>query len=483
MTTPVKERLETRALRDVGLCGHITSAEPHDVACLRPIGHDGGEHELPGRQLGERRTPEPLPDCSYFGGNGDPRKCNSSRCPRHGQQRSGHAEVEAWKGTAEDGSVGFDLLHGGRSLGAVTFAADGDVEIVIRKHEKSPQEPREGRPESTDAGNGIGSRGGAGQPGASEVGDGARHRVDAPSPAPFPRPTQATVAAPETSGALERGEISAMPARGPEEGAGTLLTFDAGGIDPVERNPPWTQPLAHRTTKAEVTSKTPLRQCPHCLEYCGCPRIPDDGLRAEIDRIEAKARKLIKHVPLPAHVVLTNGGQRCDMAVGPCACGAWHDSGETLKRVFEASSCTDYPVSGPDMALYIAAEAMAIYGFIGGWRCRICMVATEGDENNAGYAPKPFPHHSSCVLHHDPRSETARPFKKGDVIAFLQRVRFRLDEVVGSRARMTMLVDDHGAEGEWEQVGGPHSLVDAIVVSETGIQSNDRADAEAVVPE
>lgn len=36
--------------------------------------------------------------------------------------------------------------------------------------QNSPQEPREGRPDKTDVGNGIGSSGRAGQPGASEVG-------------------------------------------------------------------------------------------------------------------------------------------------------------------------------------------------------------------------------------------------------------------------------------------------------------------------
>jgi len=36
---------------------------------------------------------------------------------------------KAWRGTAEDGSTGYDL--DGRAL--VTFAADGDIEIVIRK--------------------------------------------------------------------------------------------------------------------------------------------------------------------------------------------------------------------------------------------------------------------------------------------------------------------------------------------------------------
>jgi hypothetical protein len=40
---------------------------------------------------------------------------------------------EAWMGIGEDGSVGFDLRHKGKSLGAVTFASDGEVEIVIAK--------------------------------------------------------------------------------------------------------------------------------------------------------------------------------------------------------------------------------------------------------------------------------------------------------------------------------------------------------------
>jgi hypothetical protein len=31
---------------------------------------------------------------------------------------------------------------------------------------------------------------------------------------------------------------------------------------------------------------------------------------------------------LPAGVIRTNGGVRCDMEIGPCACGAWHQAGE-----------------------------------------------------------------------------------------------------------------------------------------------------------
>lgn len=29
-------------------------------------------------------------------------------------------------------------------------------------------------------------------------------------------------------------------------------------------------------------------------------------------------------IPLPENAHRTNAGQRCDMADGPCACGAWH---------------------------------------------------------------------------------------------------------------------------------------------------------------
>lgn len=33
-------------------------------------------------------------------------------------------------------------------------------------------------------------------------------------------------------------------------------------------------------------------------------------------------------VPLPSHITKRNGGQTCDMAIGPCACGAWHSESE-----------------------------------------------------------------------------------------------------------------------------------------------------------
>ncbi len=34
--------------------------------------------------------------------------------------------------------------------------------------------------------------------------------------------------------------------------------------------------------------------------------------------------------PMPLDRVRFNGGQRCDMLVGPCACGAWHKSEDRL---------------------------------------------------------------------------------------------------------------------------------------------------------
>ena len=30
-------------------------------------------------------------------------------------------------------------------------------------------------------------------------------------------------------------------------------------------------------------------------------------------------------IPLPETVEIYNAGTRCDMALGPCACGAWHE--------------------------------------------------------------------------------------------------------------------------------------------------------------
>lgn len=37
-------------------------------------------------------------------------------------------------------------------------------------------------------------------------------------------------------------------------------------------------------------------------------------------------------VNLPDKLKLFNGGVLCDMAVGPCACGAWHDE-DIMERI------------------------------------------------------------------------------------------------------------------------------------------------------
>ncbi len=69
-----------------------------------------------------------------------------------------------------------------------------------------------------------------------------------------------------------------------------------------------------------------------------------------------------------------------------------------------------------------------------------------------------------------------RQFQPGDVVTFLQEVRYRLDKVSIDRrpgsvrfgkpmAEMTMIVDDLGHKGEWKQLGGPSSLEGAILVS------------------
>jgi len=47
--------------------------------------------------------------------------------------------------------------------------------------------------------------------------------------------------------------------------------------------------------------------------------------------IRMKARKpgySTPIVPLPSNSKIRNGGALCDMATGPCACGAWHYLGE-----------------------------------------------------------------------------------------------------------------------------------------------------------
>ncbi len=88
----------------------------------------------------ERRTNEVQPEWAVLiNEDGEPYAVDDGT-RRRSVDTSGNVEPRrrsdgaphAWKGKAEDGSVGFDLRHEGRSLGAVTFAADGDVEIVLR---------------------------------------------------------------------------------------------------------------------------------------------------------------------------------------------------------------------------------------------------------------------------------------------------------------------------------------------------------------
>lgn len=78
------------------------------------------------------------------------------------------------------------------------------------------------------------------------------------------------------------------------------------------------------------------------------------------------------------------------------------------------------------------------------------------------------------------RSETARPFRAGDVIAYLPKMRFRIDEVLiderprsvtrGKQlAEMTMIANDRGETVDYKQMGGPCHLEGAVVVpSPTG---------------
>lgn len=39
---------------------------------------------------------------------------------------------------------------------------------------------------------------------------------------------------------------------------------------------------------------------------------------------DAAGKPATQFIEVPEDVVLTNGGVRCDLLSGPCACGAWH---------------------------------------------------------------------------------------------------------------------------------------------------------------
>ena len=38
-------------------------------------------------------------------------------------------------------------------------------------------------------------------------------------------------------------------------------------------------------------------------------------------------------VPMPDGIVTKNGGTECDMAAGPCSCGAWHSRKDWQRRI------------------------------------------------------------------------------------------------------------------------------------------------------
>jgi hypothetical protein len=49
-------------------------------------------------------------------------------------------------------------------------------------------------------------------------------------------------------------------------------------------------------------------------------------------------------MPMPPGILLYNGaGEPCDMAAGPCLCGAWHNLTETLRRINNVFSLDGMP--------------------------------------------------------------------------------------------------------------------------------------------
>ena len=56
-------------------------------------------------------------------------------------------------------------------------------------------------------------------------------------------------------------------------------------------------------------------------------------------RAAAKGKDAGDIIPLPPNVYRENGGVRCDMLKGPCACGAWHDG---LARAAKVVYCKTF---------------------------------------------------------------------------------------------------------------------------------------------
>lgn len=130
--------------------------------------------------------------------------------------------------------------------------------------------------------------------------------------------------------ALACGDVKAGQCIVVCEVCGNYKRAGAEHVDPARE----TEEAADRLGSPPPASSPPHpRPSEACPMGVGRPTIP--GWRAHdpcsLPRDHAgdcEARPAASLVPLPPGLVLVNGGRRCDMAVGPCSCGATHEWSE-----------------------------------------------------------------------------------------------------------------------------------------------------------
>lgn len=170
-------------------------------------------------------------------------------------------------------------------------------------------------------------------------------------------------------------------------------------------------------------------------EADGNDRGPFDTYQEAANNLRiTKGEKIVnRDVPRPSDD--SNGGQACDVKIGPCACGAWHDgpvqSGQTFALLDDAERMvTPQPVSAEAVCEHVWEEIKAT----GRTYCLRCRV----DFFSAQRSADATPHH---------RAIGGRPTTCADAdeqIVILGREIDRLDNALHGIRGAAVAHDDHG---------------------------------------
>lgn len=119
----------------------------------------------------------------------------------------------------------------------------------------------------------------------------------------------------------------------------------------------------HWQNSRERTIGAPQRKCRLCGALQTRERVPGYRWLPLVGRCPGPNARAVKAetpdastaIPLPPGVNRDNGGVRCDMLIGPCACGATHDWGE-VSLIFEGSGGRCVPAKSWEQLTGVSAE-------------------------------------------------------------------------------------------------------------------------------